>query len=139
MENHIFPRKYLITFPNKIRTSNKMAVPALHERSAFWDHNTFALTYVVNRMCTSECLQVRLLEQKCWSMLDEKFDRNQTSSNIFQHDTTSINMSTTWCLNEDNMLRPTMLDDVVPTCCIRLTLKLAGGSQNPLPPSVFLV
>ena len=51
------------------------------------------LTYA-GRLGTSECSQVRMLEEKCWPMLDEKFDRNQTSStDIFQHDPTLPNMS----------------------------------------------
>ena len=35
---------------------------------------------------------MRMLEGKCWPMLDEKFDRNQTLSNIVQHDPTLPNM-----------------------------------------------
>ena len=45
----------------------------------------------VDRLSTSECSHVRMLEEKCWPMLDEKFDRNQ--SNIVQHDPSLPNMS----------------------------------------------
>ena len=61
-----------------------------------------------DRLSTSECSNMRMLEEKCWPMLDENFDRNQTSSNIVQHDPTLPNMSQQ-CSNEDNMLCVTML------------------------------
>ena len=67
-------------------------VSSLYERCAFWDHNALALKYA-GRLGVSECQQVRMLEEKCWPMLDEKVDRNQTLSNIFQHDPTLPNMS----------------------------------------------
>ena len=61
---------------------------------------------------------MRMLDEKCWPMLDENIDRNQTSSNI-------VKQVPKWCSNEDNMLCPTMFDDVVPKCCIHLN-KLYG-------------
>ena len=64
---------------------------SLYECCAFWDYNALALTYT-ERLGTSEWPQVLMLEEKCWPMLDEKFDRNQTSSNIFQHEPTLPNI-----------------------------------------------
>ena len=78
--------------PSKQNSDFKQIGGSLYERCAFWDHIALALTYA-GRLGTSECPQVRMLEEKCWPMLDEKFDRNQTSSNIFQHDPTLPNMS----------------------------------------------
>ena len=46
-----------------------------------------------DRLSTNECSRMRMLKEKCWAMLDEKFV---------------------------NCLCPTVLDDVVPKCCIRL-------------------
>ena len=45
-----------------------------------------------DRLSTNECSRMRMLKEKCWAMLDEKFDRNKTSSNIVQHDPTLPNM-----------------------------------------------
>ena len=52
---------------------------------------TLAWTYA-DRLNSNECSHMRMLKEKCWPMLDEKFDRNQTLANIVQHDPTSPNI-----------------------------------------------
>ena len=50
---------------------------------------------------------------RCWMKSLNKIKLDPTSSNIMQQ-------YPTWCSNGPNMLDTTMLDDVGPTCCIRL-------------------
>ena len=50
---------------------------------------------------------------RCRTKSLTEIKHHPTQSNIAHH-------TLTWCSNEDNVLCPTMLDDVVPKCCICL-------------------
>ena len=67
--------------------------------------NNVVRTVQTNPTCC-DMLHRSRKQKKCWQMLG-------TCANIMQH-------CPTWCTNERNMLCPTMLGDVVPTCCVRL-------------------
>ena len=67
------------------------------------------LNVMAERM--QRCCSHLIEQKKGWMMLKKMFDRNQTSFNNFQHDTT-------WWPNECNMFDSTMWDDVTLTCSV---------------------